>query len=233
MSQTQPSKPACDYPEPVTFIRALLGRPLFPVVGAILGGFLAGLFAFLLTPGATATAVVGLRTPTIKSVLVPGISGNASLGRYTTQRSLFMKSDELLKAAATELGYSNPADVANIMGVKASPTANAFTITVTTNDADEATQAVNVLVSQYRTLTKAEVDRRSIGVSSDVANDSQRFGDGVEFVQLESRSLVERSLMSTQEIILGAGIGAVFAAFLAWARADVESRKRYQAQLDG
>ena len=72
------------------------------IVGAV--AILSVVAALLTAGGATATATIGLRTPQVDNVLVPGLQGDASLGRYTAQRARFVTSDEVMTVVADTIG---------------------------------------------------------------------------------------------------------------------------------
>src|SRR3712207_6698328 len=97
--------------------------------------------AFLVQPRAQAKATIALATPPAKSVLAPGIQGDASLARYTAQRAAFVRSDAVLRTVAAELGREDLTALRR--DISATPSGTSNTILVVA-EADTDAEAVRL-----------------------------------------------------------------------------------------
>jgi hypothetical protein len=91
-----------------------------------------------LEPATSATATIGLRTPRSNNVIAPGTQGDATLGRYTAQRSRFVTSDEVLTSVAHSIGEDDAADLRSRIHVQPSLTSNTLSIRAEGATADDA-----------------------------------------------------------------------------------------------
>lgn len=109
------------------------------------------------SPNATATAVIGLRTPANDNVLAPGIEGDASLARYTAQRARFINSDAVVRDVAAQIGEDDLSTVRRNLQATPSATSNIVTVTVEADDTDAAVFFANAVVTAYQTQTRVQV----------------------------------------------------------------------------
>ncbi len=115
--------------------------------------------ALLVAPEAKATATIALSTPGATSVLAPGIQGDASLARYTAQRSGFVTSDAVLADVAHELGRTDITKLRNDLSASPSSTSNTIVITASAPSGAEAVRLADAAANAYRTETKKDVQR--------------------------------------------------------------------------
>lgn len=109
------------------------------------------------SPGATATATLGLRTPSVDNVLAPGVQGDASLGRYTAQRARFINSDATMNDVAERVGEADVTAVRARLLVTASQTSNYITVKAEGDTAADAVALADAVVGAYRDQTAAQV----------------------------------------------------------------------------
>ena len=115
--------------------------------------------ALLVAPRASASATVALATPPENSVLAPGISGDASLARYTAQRAGFVKSDAVVTAVAKKLGRTDIAKIRKDLSAAASATSNTMVITASGDDGKAAVALAAAATEAYRSETQKDVQR--------------------------------------------------------------------------
>jgi Mrp family chromosome partitioning ATPase len=116
------------------------------------------------SPGATATATLGLRTPSSDNVLAPGVQGDASLGRYTAQRARFINSDATMNDVAERVASADATAVRGRLLVTASQTSNYITVKAEGDTAADAVALADAVVGAYRDQTASQV-----AVSTDAA----------------------------------------------------------------
>jgi Mrp family chromosome partitioning ATPase/capsular polysaccharide biosynthesis protein len=117
--------------------------------------------------GAAATATIGLRTPQVDNVLVPGLQGDASLGRYTAQRARFVTSDEVMTVVADTIGASSTSSVRSRLEVQPSGTANIITVTAEGTTKRRAIDLALAVVDAYGRQTEIQVaDRTAAAVDA-------------------------------------------------------------------
>ena len=95
-------------------------------------------------------ATIGLSAPPADSVLYSGVQGDASLGRYTTQRARFVTSDAVIEAVAADLGRDDLTDLRRDIVATASATSNVITVLVTASDSESAVALAQSVVDSYR-----------------------------------------------------------------------------------
>ena len=115
--------------------------------------------ALVVAPEAQATATIALSTPGATSVLAPGIQGDASLARYTAQRSGFVTSDAVLADVAQQLGRTDITQLRNDLSATPSSTSNTIVITASAPSGAEAVRLAGAAAQAYRTETKKDVQR--------------------------------------------------------------------------
>lgn len=109
------------------------------------------------SPAATATATLGLRTPSADNVLAPGVQGDASLGRYTAQRARFINSDATMNDVAERVGVTDVTEVRARLLVTPSQTSNYITVKAEGDSAADAVALADAVVGAYRDQTAAQV----------------------------------------------------------------------------
>jgi succinoglycan biosynthesis transport protein ExoP len=212
---------------------------------------------FLVQPRHQAKATIALASPPAKSVLAPGVQGDASLARYTAQRAAFITSDEVLRAVAASLKRKDITALRHDISASPSKTANTVVVTAEADSDGEAVKLAAATVAAYRSETEQQVKRltaaaiRSIEESaaraedatatsggsstvtqfaiaaSDIRVSSALFGDGVDFVVAPRADAVIRPTIPRREIALGFVLGLVLAATAAWMRADARCADRF------
>lgn len=123
----------------------------------LVGLLLAAIVGAIFVPKASAEATIALKTPTSRSVIAPGLQGDASLARYTSQRALFATSDEVIEAAAAELTGWTPAQLANAVVATPSTNSTSFNIRVNAATPQQAVDAVDALVAAYTAQSLKQV----------------------------------------------------------------------------
>jgi MinD-like ATPase involved in chromosome partitioning or flagellar assembly/capsular polysaccharide biosynthesis protein len=201
---------------------------------------------------AVASATIGLRTPGSGNVIAPGVTGDASLGRYTSQRARFVTSDGVMSVVAQEVGTSDLAALRRRIHVEPSATSNIVTVTAQASSADEAVELASAAVSAYRTETARQVDSTTSSaieaIRAELANltadadsgsatryqlqlqiaelQSSRasFGDGVEFVVEPTAESAVVPGLPIKELAAGVVVGLGLGFVLAWLRAERNRR---------
>jgi capsular polysaccharide biosynthesis protein len=116
---------------------------------------------FLTEPAAQAKATIALVTPPAKSVVAPGVQGDASMARYTAQRAAFIKSDALLKQVAASLKRDDLTKLRRQISATPSTTSNTISISAEAGSEAEARSIASATISAYRSLTAKDVQRRT------------------------------------------------------------------------
>lgn len=205
--------------------------------------------ALLVAPRAQATATIALATPPANSVLAPGITGDASLGRYTAQRAGFITSDAVLGTVARQLGNEDITALRRDISASPSSTSNTIVITAQADTGKEAVKLADAAAAAYRSETEKDVKARTdsavksiddstAGVrasgaagsdgtlsqlaiqASEIRTSSAIFGDGVDFVIAPRSDAVTLPSIPVREAAVGFVLGLVLAATAAWIRAN-------------
>jgi capsular polysaccharide biosynthesis protein len=204
--------------------------------------------ALLVAPRAQATATIALSTPPANSVLAPGITGDASLGRYTAQRAGFITSDAVLGAVAAELGNEDITALRRDISASPSSTSNTIVITAQADTGKEAVKLAGAAAAAYRAQTEKDVQARTDSAvksiqesaasvpsgspgaadtqsqlniqASEIRTSSAIFGDGVDFVIAPRSDAVTLPSIPLREAAVGFVLGLVLAATAAWIRAN-------------
>jgi succinoglycan biosynthesis transport protein ExoP len=129
--------------------QSLLIVVAFSAVSAAAGVFTAG--------AVTASSDVALTYPSAINVLSPGVSGDASLARYTQQRAAFATSDDVLDRVAVKVPGVSLSGLRKDIAVEPSAVANVMTITAQGKNAEAATSLANAAADAYREATAARV----------------------------------------------------------------------------
>jgi Mrp family chromosome partitioning ATPase len=111
----------------------------------------------LLAPRATATATIGLTTPSATNVLVQGAQTDASLSRYASQRALFATSDDVLTIAASHLPGTSLFDLQKNVTVTPSATSTSMVVTANGSSPEAAVATVDAVVDAYTAQTTKQV----------------------------------------------------------------------------
>lgn len=223
--------------EPGTSVLAAVQRrPFLVLFVALLCAGLAGGASWYLSPPATATTTIGLVAPDADNVLFPGITGDASLGRYTTQRADFALSDEVLGAVSEATGTEIAALRARVTATP-STTANSFVVTVSGESVDQAVTTAQAIVTAYSDATQADVlargakesqayrDASDLRQATLVIAKSKAFGDGVEFIEAATAQNADPRTVPVRQIVLGGLVGLFLGAILAWFLLDRDERR--------
>ena len=113
--------------------------------------------SLLVAPKAAADATVALTAPSSVSVIAPGVQGDASVGRYTSQRALFAVSDSVLSAAAARLTNSSLTSLQRAVTVTASANSTSITVAAVGDTKALAVDIVDAVVQAYRDETSQQV----------------------------------------------------------------------------
>ena len=194
-------------------------------------------------PDVRASASIALVTPPQGSVVASGVQGEASLARYTTQRARFLTSDAVLSRVSEQVDLPL-SQLREAIVASASSSANVVTVTAEAAPAVRAVELANAVVDAYRAASAEQVDRltdtvieslgnstRTVGSLTPAATQllleasrirvsSDLFGDGVDFVVAARLDDVVNPGPPVRETALGAIVGLVIAATIAWLRAD-------------
>jgi Mrp family chromosome partitioning ATPase/capsular polysaccharide biosynthesis protein len=204
-----------------------------------------------LEPATSATATIGLRTPRSNNVIAPGTQGDATLGRYTAQRSRFVTSDEVLTSVAHSIGEDDAADLRSRIHVQPSLTSNTLSIRAEGATADDAVDLALAIIAAYSSQTKQQVDLTTIAAVdaieaqiatlgdvegssatriqlqlqiADLESSRAEFDDGVEFVVAPTAESVELPGFPIKEIAIGLLLGLAIGMTAAWLRAERDRR---------
>jgi succinoglycan biosynthesis transport protein ExoP len=105
----------------------------------------------------TASTDVALTYPSAINVLSPGVSGDASLARYTQQRAAFATSDDVLQLVIQKVPGISLSQLRKDITVSPSAVANVITIIAEAENAEAATNLANAAADAYRDATDAKV----------------------------------------------------------------------------
>jgi len=119
---------------------------------------LSALLGYLLAPQPTASATIALRTPGQDNVLLPGVSGDAALSRYTAQRARFVTSDAVLGNVADSIGASDLNALRERLEVQPSTDSNIITIIASGATGNEAVKLAGQVARAYGEETAKQVD---------------------------------------------------------------------------
>ena len=128
----------------------------------------------LLGRQATAETTVALKTPSATNVLAPGVQGDAALARYSSQRALFARSDQVLDAAAARLAGSSRTALRSSVTVEPSANSTAMVVRATGDSSEEAVTVVGAVVQAYREQTRAQVRERSAAALDALRSESAK-----------------------------------------------------------
>ena len=162
-----------------SLIGALWRYRWMTVLIVLLVASLATVAGYVLSPVAQATASMALSTPPENNVLSPGTVGDASQGRYTSQRAQYVLSDAVLTDVAERLGEGSPPSLRKQLSVTPSGSNNTLVITADADSAAEALALASAVVEAYREQTTREVQRLTDAAISSIRENEQRIRDGV------------------------------------------------------
>jgi succinoglycan biosynthesis transport protein ExoP len=180
---------------------------------------------FLAQPRAQAKATIALSSPPAKSVLAPGVQGDASLARYTAQRAAYVTSDAVLRSVAASLRRD---DITKLRGdISATPSTSSNTIVIVAEaDTDrEAVQLAAATIAAYRSETAQEVQRLTDAAITSIEASSLRVQAGTgatsgkSIPTTVSQLSVEASEIRVSSALFGDGVD-----FVAAPRADAVTR---------
>jgi capsular polysaccharide biosynthesis protein len=175
--------------------------------------------ALLVAPRAKASATIALATPPANSVLAPGISGDASLARYTAQRAGFVKSDAVLNAIAKKLGRTDIAKLRKDLSAAASATSNTMVITAEADDGKGAVALAAAAADAYRTETQKDIVRLTDAAIASIDTSSQQVRSGPNTTPSQeqasantlSQLAIQASEIRTSSALFGDGVEFVIA----------------------
>ena len=168
------------------------------------------------SPGATATATLGIRSPSADNVLAPGVQGDASLGRYTAQRARFINSDTTMLDVTERVFETDIATVRRRLLITASATANSISVKAEGRTAAKAVQLAEAVVAAYRSQTERQVaastDAAVAAIEAEIASTLDSAGGSEGSVVSDSAASTISSLQSeiarlrTSQAIFGDGV---------------------------
>lgn len=127
-------------------------------VCGLVGLLLAAIVGAVFVPKASADATLALKTPTARSVIAPGIQGDASLNRYTSQRALFATNDDVISGAVKALGGWTVPQLESAVTVTPSSNNTSFVVKVNAATPQQAVDAVNAVVDSYKAASRKQVE---------------------------------------------------------------------------
>jgi hypothetical protein len=172
---------------------------------------------FLAQPRAQAKATIALSSPPAKSVLAPGVQGDASLARYTAQRAAYVKSDAVLRTVAASLRRSDITKLRGDISATPSTSSNTIVIVAEADSSREAVQLAAATVAAYRSKTSEEVRRLTDAAIASINESSLRVQAGItatsgNSVQTTlSQLAVEASEIKVSSALFGDGVDFVAA----------------------
>lgn len=122
-------------------------------------------------PEATATATVALTVPGAGNVLAPGLQGDASLGRYTSQRALFARSDVVLGEAAASLPSTSVMKLRGALTVTPSTTSTSMVVEAVAADPEKAVAVVQAVTAAYGDQTRRQLEDRTAAALASIQKD--------------------------------------------------------------
>lgn len=175
-------------------------------------------------PAVHAQATVALTAPSSVNVVAPGVQGDAALARYTSQRALFMRSDDVVDVAAAT-ARTTPGRLRRALTVTPSSTTTSVVVRAGAGTASEAVAEVEAVVSAYRAQTSAQVLSRTTSAQRSIDSELDRLqqtpsgGPGTSAAQATATALSEltqkASTLQTDGALFGDGVDFVQAATLA------------------
>ncbi|MGZ4690890.1 MAG: hypothetical protein ACXVJW_16835 [Acidimicrobiia bacterium] len=183
--------------------------------------------ALLVAPRSQATATIALSTPPQDSVLAAGVTGDASLGRYTAQRAGFVTSDAVLTAVAKELGSSDITALRNDLSASPSSTSNTIVITAEADSGAAAVKLAKAAADAYRSETAKDVQAKTDAAVRSIDASAQSIRDGASgsvvaqtsAASTLSQLAIHASDIRTSSALFGDGVDFVIAP-----RADAVSK---------
>jgi polysaccharide biosynthesis transport protein len=121
---------------------------------------------------ARAEATVALTAPSSQNVLSPGLQGDAALARYTQQRALFVRSDDVLTAAMTKLPGTTLSGLRGAVSVNPSSTSTSMVLVAKARTTAQAIEIVDRVVDAYRDETRKQVAERTSAALSSIEGNS-------------------------------------------------------------
>lgn len=116
---------------------------------------------FLRDGQAQAEATVALTAPSSLNVLSPGLQGDAALARYTSQRALFVRSDDVLGTAAERLPGTTIEGLRAAITVTPAATSTSLLLSARATTPEDAVAVVGIVVDAYREETREQVEQRT------------------------------------------------------------------------
>jgi hypothetical protein len=221
---------------PVTLLDGIRSHKLLVVLFGLGFALLAAAFTWLGSSGASTSGQLGLIYPASGNVLLPLPTGDATLARYTSQRALFAKSDEVLTGVVSAVPDVTLQGLRRSILVSPSKTANAIVVTATAESPEQALTIAQAVMDSYRTATAADVNERAEALArgweargdtakaKQVRIDGESFGDGVEFEVSPTLQPTSRFLLN-KEVALGLLVGLGFGSVLGWYLEDTRRRR--------
>jgi succinoglycan biosynthesis transport protein ExoP len=181
---------------------------------------------FLAQPrGAQAKATIALSSPPAKSVLAPGVQGDASLARYTAQRAAYVKSDAVLRSVAASLRRRDITKLRRDISATPSTSSNTIVIVAEADTDREAVQLAAAIVAAYRSETAKEVQRLTDAAITSIEQSARRVqagagaSSGKSIPTTVSQLAVQASEIRVSSALFGDGVD-----FVAAPRADAVTR---------
>lgn len=147
-----------------TLLTALRRYWDFVLLVTVLVFALSTMAGYLLRGSAYAEASVALTAPGSQSVLAPGASSDSALARYTSQRALFVESDEVLQVAAQRAENMTVDRLRGAVTVTPSSDSTSMTVRVEGNTREQAVALVDLVVDAYALTTAQQVSDRTNAV---------------------------------------------------------------------
>jgi succinoglycan biosynthesis transport protein ExoP len=180
---------------------------------------------FLAQPrGAQAKATIALSSPPAKSVLAPGVQGDASLARYTAQRAAYVTSDAVLRTVAASLRRSDITKLRRAISATASTSSNTIVIVADADTDREAVQLAAATVAAYRSETTHEVQRLTDAAIASIAQSSRRVQADASAGSKSISTTVSQLAVQASEIRVSSALFGDGVDFVAAPRADAVTR---------
>jgi capsular polysaccharide biosynthesis protein len=180
----------------------------------------------LAQPRAQAKATIALSSPPAKSVLAPGVQGDASLARYTAQRAAYVTSDAVLRSVAASLHRSDITKLRRDISATPSSSSNTIVVVAEADSSSEAVRLAAATVAAYRSKTAQEVQRLTDAAITSIDESSRRVQAGANAISGNSvpttlsQLAVEASEIRVSSALFGDGVD-----FVAAPRADAVTRR--------
>ncbi|UDY35499.1 Wzz/FepE/Etk N-terminal domain-containing protein [Dermatobacter hominis] len=176
---------------------------------------LSAVLGLVLTPEPSATATIALKTPGEDNVLSPGLTGDASLARYTAQRARFVTSDAVLGNVAAAMDTDDLNDLRSQLEVTPSTDSNIITISASGSSGDDAVELATEVTRAYAEETQKQVnaltdaalksiDESAASVRATITSNNTAVNDAAASTlgQLQQRQAAVR----TSSAVLGDGV---------------------------